>query len=196
VVPTLKIGDKIVTDTIRIVNHINALPGPDLTLGNNAHVQTWMSRIMSLHYGVLLYSGSLESDRTSPTMISRAENLQAMQRTRPELAAVMAKRIAGNTRLQAILKDPDKVAEHIDTARVLVADMSDALENKLFICGNGYSLADSFATAALARFRLHGFEDWWSNGANPNVAPYYAKMIARPSFTKAGVVDTGAEKDL
>ena len=32
VVPTLKIGDEIVTDTIRIVNRINTYPGPDLTL--------------------------------------------------------------------------------------------------------------------------------------------------------------------
>ena len=196
VVPTLKIGDEIVTDTIRIVNRINTFAGPDLTLGDNAHVQTWLTRIMSLHYGVLLYSGSLTPDRTSPTMISRARNLQAMQRARPELAKVMAKRIAGNTRLQAILKDPDQVVEHIDTARALVADMDEALENKPFMCGDAYSLADSFSTAALARFRVHGFENWWSGGAHPNIAMYYARMKARPSFAMAGVVDVSAEQDL
>ena len=196
VVPTLKIGDEIVTDTIRIVNRINTYPGPDLTLGDNSDVQTWLTRIMSLHYGVLLYSGKLEPDRTSPTMISRAANLREMQRTRPELAEVMAKRIAGNTRLQATLKDPDQVDEHIDAARGLVADMREALEKNDFICGDAYSLADCFGTAALARFRVHGFESWWSSGTNPNIAPYYARMKARPSFAEAAVLDGGTERDL
>ena len=196
VVPTLRIGDEIVTDTIRIVNRINSYPGPDLTLGENPDVQAWLTRIMSLHYGVLLYSGKLDADRTSPTMITRAANLRDMQQTRPELAEVMAKRIAGNTRLQATLKDPDQVDEHIDAARKLVADMREALEKNDFICGDAYSLADCFATAALARFRVHGFESWWSNDTNPNIAPYFARMKARSSFAQAGVVDAGAEHDL
>ena len=196
VVPTLKISDEIVTDTIRIVNCINTYAGPDLTLGGSPDVQTWLTRIMSFHYGVLLYSGKLDPDRTSPTMISRAANLREMQRSRPDLAKVMAKRIAGNTRLQATMKDPDQVAEHIDAARSLVADMNAALATDGFICGDAYSLADCFATAALARFHVHGFEAWWSDGSNPNIAPYYARMKARASFAEAGVVDGGTEQDL
>ena len=91
VVPTLKDGEAIVTDTIRIVNHINQYPGADLTLGDAPDVQDWLRRIMALHYGVLLYSGHLDADRTSPTMISRAANLRKMAEDRPELAEVMAK---------------------------------------------------------------------------------------------------------
>ena len=189
VVPTLKDGEAIVTDTIRIVNHINQYPGADLTLGDAPDVQDWLRRIMALHYGVLLYSGHLDADRTSPTMISRAANLRKMAEDRPELAEVMAKRIAGNTRMQATLKDPDQVAEQFASARGLVADMDAALATNAFLSGDAYSLADSFATAALARFTVHGFAGWWADGDNPNIAPYYGRMKARTSFTEAGVVD-------
>jgi len=54
-----------------------------------------MQRIMGLQYGVLLYSGALDADRTSPTMISRAERLRQLGRQRPELAEIVAKRLAG-----------------------------------------------------------------------------------------------------
>jgi len=189
VVPTLKDGEQIVTDTIHIVNHINTHPGPDLTLGDKTEVQEWLTRIMALHYGVLLYSGSLDADRTSPTMISRAANLKKMAADQPELAEVMAKRIAGNTRLQATLKNADLVTEHFSAARRLVSDMNLALDAQDYLCGDEYSLADVFATAALARFRVHGFQEWWADGVNENVADYYQRLRAKPSFEAAGIVD-------
>jgi len=64
------------------------------------------------------------------------------------------------------------------------------------VCSARWTLADAFATAALARFRLHGFHEWWSNGENENVARYYSRMQTRKSFVEAGVVDTGTERDL
>ena len=98
--------------------------------------------------------------------------------------------------MQAILKQPADVEAHIDTARALVARMETALTNTALLAGPSYSLADCFATAALARFRLHGFETWWLDGRNPHVADYYVRMKARPSFIEAGVLDTGTERDI
>ncbi|PHQ96273.1 MAG: hypothetical protein COB40_08935 [Marinosulfonomonas sp.] len=190
VVPTLKDGEQIITDTIQIVNHINTHPGPDLTVGGKPEVQEWLTRIMALHYGVLLYSGHLDADRTSPTMISRAANLKKMASDQPELAEVMAKRLAGNKKLQATLKNADQVAEHFAAARGVVNDMNSALEAQDFLCGDKYSLADVFATAALARFLVHGFQEWWADGVNVNVADYYHRIRARPSFDTAGIVDS------
>jgi glutathione S-transferase len=193
VVPTLKIDDQIVTDTINIVNRIDTLPGPDLGLGLgldlNPLVQDWLRRIMGLHYGVLLYSAHLADDRTSPTMISRAAMLSELGRQRPDLAQIVAKRLAGNARLQATLKDPAKVDAEFATSRGLVEDMDTALNGLDFLCGDAYSLADCFATAALARFRMHGFDSWWSDGENPHVAAYYDRMKSRRSFATASVSD-------
>ena len=71
--------------------------------------------------------------------------------------------------------------------------MNSALETNDFLAGERYSLADCFATAALARFTIHGLSDWWLGTALPD---YYERMIARPSFVAAEVIQTGIERDL
>lgn len=197
VVPTMVIGEEVVTDTIRIVRRVDAeFSGPPLAPADPAPMERWLTAIMGLHYGVLLYAGRLEADRTSPTIIARGRLLHRLQAERPELRALLEKRLEGNARLQAILKRPGAVASHIDAARALVADMECALVENAFLAGEAHSLADCFATAALARFRIHGFEDWWSDGRNAHVAAYYAAMKRRPSFAAAGVLDTGTERDI
>jgi glutathione S-transferase len=81
----------------------------------------------------------------------------------------------------------------VDEARALVSRIDRALADAPFVSGNRYTLADTFATPALARFRVHGFDEWWSNGANGNVADYYRRTRERPSWSAAAVVDTGYE---
>ncbi len=95
--------------------------------------------------------------------------------------------------MQAILRDPAQVEAHVAAARGLVARMAETLAARPFLVGAAYSLADCFATAALARFRLHGFEDWWSGTP---LADYEARMRARPSYAAAGVTGGGSERDL
>ena len=197
VVPTLVIGGEVVTDTIRIVHRVDdGLDGPALAPPDPAPMARWLGDIMELHYGVLLYAGRLEPDRSSPTIIERGRLLRRLRRARPDLHALLDRRLDGNARLQAILKKPAEVEAHIDAARILVARMEAALTIATVLAGPGYSLADCFATAALARFRIHGFDTWWSGGRNPHVAAYYDRMKARPSFIEAGVLDTGAERDI
>lgn len=200
VVPTLRIGEEIVTDTIRIVHRIDRdFDGPPLRPEGAeaaAAMEAMMADIMGLHYGVLLYSRRLEPDGTAPTVIARGEALRQMRRDRPERAEALDRRIAGNERLRAILADPDAVARHVGTARTLVERIDAALDGWRFVGADAYTLADAFATAALARFRLHGFDSWWSGGDNPNVAAYDRRMRERPSWQAAGVVDSGSERDL
>ena len=68
-----------------------------------------------------------------------------------------------------------------------------AVEQQPFLAGANYSLADSFATAALARLTIHKLQDWWRGSA---LKDYYESMKARPSFEAAEVIDTGSERDL
>jgi glutathione S-transferase len=200
VVPTLRIGDEIVTDTIRIVHRLDGdFDGPRLTPADPdaaAAMEAMMADIMGLHYGVLLYARRLDTDGSSPTVIARGHLLRQQRETYPERAEALDRRIAGNQRLQAILADPAEVERHVGEARRLVGRLDAALAGGGFVVGDGYTLADPFATAALARFRLHGFDAWWSAGDNPNVAAYYARMEMRPSWAEAGVVDRGSERDL
>ena len=200
VVPTLAIGDEIVTDTVRIVYRIDRdFDGPRLAPVEPECAEAMgrmMRDIMGLHYGVLMYSRLLDEDGKSPVVVARGSFLREQRGKYPDRASVLDARIAGNERLQAALADPAEIARHVDEARLLVGRIDDALSQARFVSDDSYTLADTFATAALARFRLQGFEDWWSGGANANVAAYYWRMRERPSWSAAGVVDTGTESDL
>lgn len=200
VVPTLTIGDEIVTDTIHIVHRVDAaFPGPDLTPTNEAAadaMRVMMAEIMGLHYGVLLYSRRIAADGTVPGIVARGAHLRQLRNAHPDRAAVLDRRILGNERLQAILGEPAEVERHVGEAKELVAQINRALAKTLFVSADHYTLADAFASAALARFRLHGFEEWWSNGENANVDAYYRRMRHRPTWDVAGVVDSGSEREL
>jgi len=190
VVPTLRVGDRVICDTLRIVKCVDQqFEGPSLTPSNAETMDRMMREIMGLHYGVLLYSGHLDDNRTSATIIARGEFLREMLRDRPAHAALLQGRIDGNVRMQAILKSETKVAVHLGAARHVVDAIEAALLRTKFVAADSYSLADTFATAALARFRMHGFENWWPRATHPGVNAYLAAMKARPSWARAGVVD-------
>lgn len=191
VVPTLQIDDEVVTDTIRIVNRAQKMPGPDLS--GDETTQDWLKDIMALHYGVLLYRNRLEPDGTAPQIIARGLFLEQLAKDRADLAETTKTRLEGNRRFQALLQNPDEIEKHLDATRSLVDRMIAALSGQPYIAGERYSLADCFATAALARFTVHSLGDWW---ADTPMDDYYARMKARPSFAVADVVDTGTERDL
>ncbi|MCP4386416.1 MAG: glutathione S-transferase family protein [Hyphomicrobiales bacterium] len=200
VVPTLKIDDEVVTDTIRIVTYVDAeFDGPALTPKNPeaaATMAAMMGDIMGLHYRVLLYAKRLDENGRSQTVIDRGRFLRQQRGQYPDRSALLDRRITGNEKLQTILADPDEVSRHESDAAALVDHLDDALAGRPFVGSDTYSLADTFATPALARFRLHGYETWWSDGRRPNVAAYYRRMEERPNWVAAEVIDTGDERDI
>ena len=191
VVPTLSIDGEIVTDTLMIVNRVNALSGPDLS-GDDS-TQTWLRDIMALHYGVLMYRKRLGADGRARQIVARGQLLQALKEQRPDIESLVEARLEGNRRFQALLGDPQATETHVGATRSLIDRMAATLSDQPFLAGNAYSLADCFATAALARFNIHGFAPDWETTA---LHDYYARMRSRPSFETADVVDIGEEKDL
>lgn len=191
VVPTLAMDAEIVTDTIRIVNRVQSVDGPDLS--GDSTMQGWLKDIMAPHYGVLLYRSRLDPDGTAPQVVARGLLLEQLLKKHPEMAGLLEGRIAGNRRFQNLLRNPDEIEEHLTSTKALVARMAAAVEQQPFLAGSAYSLADSFATAALARFTMHKLQDWWRGTA---LEDYYGRMKARSSFEEAEVIDTGSERDL
>jgi len=200
VVPTLAIDGEIVTDTFRIVRRIDKeFKGPSLTPASAQGAKAMnqmMADIMGLHYGVLLYSRRLDADGKAPTVIARGEFLHEQLKKYPERAEILDRRIAGNEKMQKILARPAEVERHVGQAKALVSQIDRALAKTHFVSADHYTLADTFATAALARFRLHGYGSWWSGGKNAKAAAYYRRMQERPSWSAAGVVDSGNERDI
>ena len=191
VVPTLAIDDEIVTDTIRIVKRIDLFDGPDLS--GDETTADWLKDIMALHYGVLLYRNRLEPDGTAPQIVARGKYLEQLSKERPDLANVVSARLEGNRRFQRLLGDQEGIAAHLDATRNLIDQMKESVAKAPFMVGERYSLADCFATAALARFTIHRLTAWWEDTA---LEDYYSRMKARPSYVLAEVVDTGSERDL
>jgi len=191
VVPTLELNGEIVTDTIRIVTRIDELDGPDLS-GNDT-TQNWLLDIMSLHYGVLMYSNRGKSGEIAPQIVARGKYLEKLAEMRPDLTEMIEKRLEGNQRFQKLLRDPKGIAQHYDATQSLIDRMASSVAQTTFIAGDAYSLADCFATAALARFTIHNLSGSWAGSA---LETYYCAMKARPSFVAAEVIDTGTEQDL
>ena len=191
VVPTLQIGNEVVTDTIKIVNRVQLMDGPDL--GGDESTQAWLADIMSLHYGVLLYRNRVEKDGTAPQIVARGRLLRDMIESRPKLAQLLEVRLSGNRRMQALLKNPADIEKHLSATHQLIKRMIAAVDANAFIAGPQYSLADCFATAAMARFKIHQLEPWWRQTP---LEAYYGRMRSRPSFTEAEVIETGTERDL
>ncbi len=191
VVPTLSIDGDIVTDTLKIVNRVNGLPGPDLS--GDATTQEWLRDIMALHYGVLLYRKRLQADGTARQIVARGQLLRTLKQERPDIESLVDARLEGNRKFQALLKKPKDIETHVAATRSLIERMAQTLSNRPYLAGEAYSLADCFATAALARFKIHGFE---AGRQGSPLADYYTRMRSRPSFETAEVIDTGSEKDL
>lgn len=191
VVPTLVLGTEVVTDTIRIVNRLQALDGPDLS--GDATMQSWLKDIMAPHYGVLLYRNRLDPDGTAPQIVARGLLLERLLKKHPEMADLLEGRVAGNQRFQTLLRKPDEIEVHLASTKALIVHMAEAVDSQQFLAGQTYSLADCFATAALARFKIHKLQDWWQGTA---LETYYDRMRERPSFEAAEVMDTGSERDL
>lgn len=191
VVPTLVLDTGVVTDTIRIVNRLQALDGPDLS--GDATTQAWLKDIMAPHYGVLLYRNRLDPDGTAPQIVARGLLLEQLLKKHPEMADLLEGRVAGNQRLQALLRKPDEIEGHLASTKALIVRMAEAVDSQQFLAGQTYSLADCFATAALARFNIHRLQYWWQGTA---LEDYYERMRVRPSFEAAEVMDTGSERDL
>ena len=118
-----------------------------------------MRDIMGLHYGVLMYSRLFDEDGKSPVVVARGNFLREQCSKYPDRASVLDARIAGNERLQAALADPAEIARHVDEARLPGWPDRRCSFPKAVVSDDNYTLADTFATAALARFRLQGLRN-------------------------------------
>ncbi len=194
VVPTLKIADAVTTDTIQIVQVVDAaFDGPALTPTDDAgaeEMRSWLRDLMAPRFGVLLYQGMRGEDGSAHVIEGRKDMLLALRLAQPHAADVLDARIAGNAKLRATLSDPAAIAQVVDSMHALVRRIDSALGERSFLVGSAYSLADAFCTAVLARFDMHGHASWWQDGELPAAEAYYQRMQRRDSWKRAGIVNT------
>lgn len=64
-------------------------------------------------------------------------------------------------------------------------DLDVTLEDKPWLGGNEFGLADCAAAPYVLRFDHLGLERLWASGQRPHLGAWYAALVARPAFSKA-----------
>lgn len=195
VVPTLVHGDRVVTDSARIIRYIDeAFEGPSLSPQSESERQRmdeWIDlqdglRIRDLTFGNMEGVLGLLLRRVSLPM--RKRKLLRHRRQNPDLAEAYDAKIEDLRQWRTNIASPEEMAE----ARKGMEEALERVEKQLgespYLAGEHYSLADLAWTCIFARLKMLGLADsFWGAERNPGIEAYYARLRSRPSFAKAGL---------
>lgn len=195
VVPTLKHGETVVTDSLRIVRYVDeAFPGPALTPEEpeaRAAQDALLERIDRLQIRTISYAPRRERVRglVAGVVGLRARRLRRLARDNPDLREAYERKLRDVEGWRAAVLDPSAA----EAARAEVVGVLDALEASLearggpFVLGERYTLADVLATTLAARVRMLGRGELVSS--RPRLAAWYERVRARPSFAAASMAE-------
>jgi glutathione S-transferase len=195
VVPTLVHGDRVVTDSARIIRYIDeTFEGPPLSPedpSERARMGVWIEAQDQIDLRALSYAsidGLLGAGLRRVTMPLRVRKLGRLRDDVPELRQQYSDKLEDICRWQLAIASPERL-KGIRTALEATLDRAEAqLGETAFLAAERYSLGDLAWTAVLARLRFLGLaEDLWGGGRRPRLADYYARLRARPSFKQADI---------
>lgn len=187
-VPTLVVDGDVLDDSREILEQVERrFEGRALlptSADVRADVERWVERGYTLSERVLAYgSGRL---RRLGARVNRGR-LHALRRERqrcPELSAIYDAKIADIERFIADTNDAELVARTRQQLGTALDDLEGWLQDRTFIAGEAYSVADVVWTVTVARQLMLGHDPVRDR---PAIARWYARMKARPSFVEAGV---------
>ncbi len=193
VVPTLRHGDTVVFDATRIARYVDAsFPGPRLTPedpAEKAEMDRWIDRLDEIPIRILSY-GSMQglSGRIAFLMNDkRIAKLEQLRDTHPDLRDVYQAKIKDIRDFSHSAAVPEEVTAIRAKANAFLDELEQRLGAHEFVVGTAYSLADVVWTVTVGRMlmlKLEPFEN------RPQIAAWYGRMKARPSFQEADVWDT------
>jgi glutathione S-transferase len=195
VVPTLVHGDRVVTDSARIIRYIDeSFDGPRLSPQDpdeRLRMDEWIDlqdrlQIRELTFGSMEGPVGLVLRKISMPM--RKRKLLRLRRANPDLTKIYDAKIEDLTKWRASIASSEAVAD----ARAEMAATLDRVEEQLgrssFLVGESYSLADLAWTSIFARIRMLGLADsFWGGERRPRIGAYYERLRARASFDRAGM---------
>lgn len=187
VVPTLVVGDRVVTNSYNIVLEAAKLGQagiPSDPVENKAALD-WFKKGDQVNFQVITY-GHKGVPRGDELLIARRERAKEYADKYPELRSIYQ---AAHDRIVEhgnCAYDADTVAQAEIDLQARLDELDAHLADKPFIAGNIYSIADIMWTVLLARIEMLNMTAWISE--RPNLLAYYQRMKARQSFETARVM--------
>jgi glutathione S-transferase len=195
VVPTLVHGDRVVTDSARIIRYVDeTFDGPTLTPSGDVErqrMQSWIDRQDDLRMRELSYAsfkGTLGFVLRRVSMPLRARRLSKLRAAHPDLEDVYAAKIQDVRQWSESIASAEEVADARRDLESVLRLAEEQLAKTAHLAGDAYSLADVAWTCILARLKMLGLADTlWGEARLPALAAYYETLRARPSFTDAEI---------
>lgn len=193
VVPTLVHGERVVTDSARIVRYVDAMfPGPSLmpeAPAARADVDALIDRVDRVAFRTLSYGSDRAPHRLLHGVVGfRIRRLERHLRRNPDLAEAYRRKIEDVRDWRRGIVDRAQVeAAREDARRLLDEGQRRLTDGRAFLAGEDYTLADVVWTIAIARLRTLGMGA--EVDARPHLRAWYARVRGRPSFEAAGVME-------
>lgn len=190
VVPTLRHGDTVVYESLRIIRYVDAnFDGPRLTPDNDAdkaEMDRWVDRLDEIPVRILSY-GSMKGNAYVIAMKMNDKRIAVLQQLRdkhPDLHDVYEAKIRDISDFSNAAATPDEVTALQAKVNAYLDEFEALVQNRSFLAGNTYSLADVVWSVMVGRMIMLKLEPFTSR---PHVNAWYSRMKARPSFHEAEV---------
>ena len=190
VVPTLVHNDQPVIESSIISEYLeDAFPEPKMRPNDPyqiAKMRFWMKHIdIKVHPSC----GALQWP------LVMADKLREMSESEQEAMIDKVVEKPRRERQRRLLKmgyDAPDIADAIGVYEKTIADMDKTLAKQAWLAGDEFSLADAGMAPYFQTLQQFGWRQWFEN--RKNVADWYDRCVARPSYQSGVAADFSAEK--
>jgi len=186
VVPTLRDGQRIVTNSAKILHYLAVRSGSGLPRDarQRAETERWVGVADAIPLHAISYSrgGIPRGDELLEKRLVRIAELRTSNPTLADTYDALHTRVS---RLQASALSFRHSGTAVQELETRLDDLSGVVENNPFIASDAYSIADVMWTVTLARVDMLGLHAQLQ--ARPAVAAYYQRVSERPSFAAASI---------
>nr|WP_255216309.1 glutathione S-transferase family protein [Pseudenhygromyxa sp. WMMC2535] len=188
VVPTLEVDGTVVTEVVDIVNFVDrSFGGPELMPSDpeaREEALRWIERQDSFPISELTYGRSKGLTRWFQrwTLKQRRKRLRKLMKKHPELREIYLAKLEHLEVLRGTIGDRALMDQLVVEVEDMLDEIEEALEEREWLAGDEYSLADLLWTAVLARLDHIGFSRSLSERRHPRVADWYQRLRERPSW--------------